>query len=399
MRFDTLFYLSENVHLKKDVGQIPFMFHKLLGYDSSLVTYCNTSNEVSKYDNDPLVHYPYIKEEVKGLKLRFLAQEPRGKFFEKAVVRYIFKNARKIDILHLFHFSIETIVYSLLYKLLNPKGILYVKLDIDVNYYRSREHFINTNTRFSFVKIKFFNLVVLPWFKNVVDLFSAETQAGLELFKTRFKISDKRIIKLKNGVDSDMLTNSVGKLNDYDEKENIIVSVGTLGVKHKNYSFLFDALNNVDLKDWKIYCVGKIEESFIREIETFFDKNPEKKAQIILTGQISDNKALYEIYNRSKIICQVSTGEGFSISTCEALYFGNYPILSDSIGSIEELTNNYQFGQTVELNNKLHLTSALQQLINNPEKIRNDFDAIIKYSRRSLVWQEIIPQLKEKLVK
>lgn len=398
MIFNTIYYPSENVHLKKDVGQIPFMFYKLYGYSSSLITYFNSSDKHSQFPLDVNEHYPFINNDVKGLNLYFLKRKKRGKFYEKTVVNYLFKNASKIDILHLFHFTVETILYGIIYKTINPRGILYVKLDIDINYYQSREHFINTNTYFSNLKILFFNKVILPWFKKSVNLFSAETQSGLDFFKSRFQIRADKIIKIRNGIDRDMLKKYIPQLNNYSQKENIMICVGTLGLKQKNHSFLFSALCNVNLQDWKIYCIGKIEKTFTKEINAFFHKNPEKKSQVILTGEITDNKVLYDLYNRSKIVCQVSEWEGFSISTCEALYFGNYPILTDTIGSLQELTNNYEFGQTVELNNNTQLTSILQDLINNPQKIENDFESIISFSHKHLIWQEIIPILNRKLL-
>lgn len=63
IKFVTLFcYKIQNVHLTKDVGMIPFMFHKTLNMDSELVTIKN-KGEIFKS----------IKNDVEGLHLTFIS--------------------------------------------------------------------------------------------------------------------------------------------------------------------------------------------------------------------------------------------------------------------------------------------------------------------------------------
>ncbi len=42
--FVTIFPRSENVHLTKDVGAIPYTFHRHLGYDSTVVSDDNSTD-------------------------------------------------------------------------------------------------------------------------------------------------------------------------------------------------------------------------------------------------------------------------------------------------------------------------------------------------------------------
>ena len=60
MRFVTLFLKTENVHLLKDVGMIPYFLMKEHGADSTVVTYRNDDS------------YGYADDEVRGLKLEFV---------------------------------------------------------------------------------------------------------------------------------------------------------------------------------------------------------------------------------------------------------------------------------------------------------------------------------------
>src|SRR5438552_6640055 len=83
--FITIFPICENVHLTKDLGQIPYFMHKVYGYDSKIVCYKNSES----YDN--------LEGEAKGLKIDFIKNTGRISFLEKEVLKYIYKNAKKID--------------------------------------------------------------------------------------------------------------------------------------------------------------------------------------------------------------------------------------------------------------------------------------------------------------
>ena len=62
MNYRVLFPRAENSHLIRDVGMIPYTLHKLYGADAAVVTYKNGE-------------YPYLQDEVQGLKLDFIANK------------------------------------------------------------------------------------------------------------------------------------------------------------------------------------------------------------------------------------------------------------------------------------------------------------------------------------
>ena len=116
-KFVTIFPICENVHLTKDLGQIPFFLKHNYNYDSSIVCYKNNKE------------YSNLNGEVKGLRLEFIENKGRFIFLEKSVLSYLKKNSRNIDVLNLYIFSKFSFVYGIYYKILNPKGFLFLKLD------------------------------------------------------------------------------------------------------------------------------------------------------------------------------------------------------------------------------------------------------------------------------
>jgi hypothetical protein len=107
--FVTVFTETENFHLVKDVGQLPYFMYKTEGYDATLISYKNN------------VEYPFIDQEVNGLNLNFIANKGRFLYFELGVLYYLLNNSKSIDVLNLFHFKKDNILYLLIYKLVNPK--------------------------------------------------------------------------------------------------------------------------------------------------------------------------------------------------------------------------------------------------------------------------------------
>ena len=116
MRWVTLFPEAENVHLAKDVGMLGFVLHKHFGYDSILACYRNGE-------------YPYLRQEVCGLKLDFL-RRCQGTMQDGCA--YLNEYAKEIDVLHVFHLEERTLQWIVLYKSLNPQGKVYLKLDANI---------------------------------------------------------------------------------------------------------------------------------------------------------------------------------------------------------------------------------------------------------------------------
>jgi hypothetical protein len=103
-RFITIFPPIENIHLIKDVGMYPYSMQKYCDFESGIAI--NYGQE-----------YPYLSQELKGLKSYVLPS-----IFKNSVNNcflWLMCNAKKIDVLNLFHQVKHTRISIALYKRLN----------------------------------------------------------------------------------------------------------------------------------------------------------------------------------------------------------------------------------------------------------------------------------------
>ena len=356
-QFVTLFPVAENVHLLKDVGIIPYIMYRDYGYDSKLVCFNNSAI------------YSALEHEVKGLKIEFLAPESYqfGKV-SKHVLSYLRNNAKQIDILNLYHHTAESMIYALVYRLFNPRGVVYIKLDISIQKFdRQRKQLIHP------LRIAGYNL----FFKYVTQLVSCEIPTAKVYLEKVLPALRKKLILLTNGIDTVPMEQTCMHRKTFQEKENILLTVGRIGAPEKNHELLLQSLTQVELKDWRIVFVGPIEPAFTDYLTTYFDQNPHLKERIIFTGNISNRAELYSWYNRAKLFCLTSRFESFGIVLAEALYFGNY-ILSTGVESIQYITDNERLGKVV--NTAEELATAINNIIAGKNDISTYFDAIVAHS-------------------
>ncbi len=404
--FVTIVPHIENLELRKDTGQIPYHFYKTLGYDATLVSYFYTlkgGREAGPVTNPPTnkleieKNYPYLNTEVPGLKIHFLQNLGRGKFYEKTIYSYVKNNAKNITILNLFHLTAENIFYSLLYKFYNPKGKIYLKLDIDIAYYQTQKNIFNTNSVLGKIKKQIYSFLLLPLFFKLVHIISAESDAGLDYFTNRYKLSAKKILLIPNGVDSERLATIVPHRLSLNEKENIIISVGRIGNSQKNHSLLLNALTKIDLKDWKVYFVGPIAVSFKSDIENFKQQHPQLVNKVMFTGLIDEPEKLYQLYNRSKIFCMPSLWEGFPLAAVEAAHFGNVLLLSEEIYAFNTLSNFGLGGEKFSTIDDKQLSNLLTKYINEPKLLAQKQEQILTHAVNNFEWAKIVKKIDAKL--
>lgn len=367
--FVTIFDRAKNVHLIKDVGQIPYHMYKECGYESTLVT-CKNDD------------YFFLNNEVRGLNIKFI---PKIKLFKInfGVLFFIIKNAKKIDILHLFHIRDYTFLYAYVYKLFNKKGINYIKADADEKYLINRGQILKKK------HIKFIN--------DFIDYISFETLNVVELVKEQNPLLSDKFFRVSNGVDEKYITEKLNiKNNTFDEKENIIVYVARIGTFQKNTELFLNALEKIDLGDWKVHIIGEIEESFNSFIENFFKRNEKLKSRVVFHGNISSRKDIYSFYSKSKILCLSSRYEGFPLVYPEVIYFGNY-ILTTDVSGANDITNNGKYGIIVKDLTVESYSKSLETLIysnNFDSKLSNE---IKLFAKSNFTWQSIVQNLNKKI--
>jgi len=324
---------ARNVHLVKDIGMIANVMARSCGYESHFVCL------------DRERDFSYARDETRWLALQRLPDEPGYRQFRwppRAVIRHVWKNARRIQVLLLFNHTRETMILGLLYKLLNPRGFLYLKLDANETWLEGE---VRRKESSWFVFMHDFLLPQL-WATFVPDLLTAESEVSMRNYLRLHPWCRKRLKLLPNGVDDTWLSaNGFGEI-DREGKEDLMIYVGRIGTEQKNTEMLLDALEFCDLGSWKVVLVGPVEESFRERVEAFFRRKPELRNKVEMAGDIRDRRDLYAWYRRAKVFCTTSRWEGFSLALIDALHFGCH-IVSTPVSSIEDILDHGSIGKVV----------------------------------------------------
>ncbi len=363
MRYCVLFPETENVHLIKDVGMIAYKLNKLFGYDAFIASYENGE-------------YPYLKEEVKGLKMDII--EKKHKHFIN-IFRYLKRNAKSIDVLQIFHMTLKSVIYAFLYKFFNSEGKIFLKLDC---------------TERLLSRIQDSNFIVrrcIGAYLNKVDIIGVEQKGILEQLKVIIPAHSSKLQHIPNGVDFD--TDALRNCYSYEDKENIILSVGRIGSSEKGHEVLLEAFNLLGEEgrgNWKLVFVGPVEESFKAYTDKFFEKAPDLKHRVIFTGPVYDREALYEYYKKAKVFCMTSKYESFGIVLIEAAACGD-AIISTKVGIADELIGDKEF-IVPESEPKL-FASALNSLLHSEKLQEISRDNYVK-CKEAFDWDKIVTDVK-----
>jgi len=364
-----IFPKLHNFHLMKDVGMIPYFMSKFFDYNSFIVTYKNDD-------------YGYLEELNKDFKLKLIFLKKR--FNDRInVLLYILHNARHIDVLQFYflHETLNIFFPALLYKILNRKGKVYVKLDAD-------------DLIMSFIMnmpghLMFFQNFML---KHLIDCLSVETFVNYKKLVEFNPLLKDKLLYLPNGIDA-----SLNEVNGVNEKENYIITVGRLGTGQKATEILLEAFAKInDLKDWKLILIGSIEDSFEEYITNYFEIHPQLEKKVVFRGQVDNKNELFSYYSKSKIFCLSSRWESFALVLIEAAYFGNY-VISTDVGAARDILNTTNYGEIIKMDNPEQLSERLQDLILNWEKYEKDPKPFMQMVEKKYNWFDLCKELNEKL--
>lgn len=368
MKYSVLYPKAKNVHLIKDVGMLAYKMNQLYGWESVLAC----------YDND---RYSYLIDQVKGLKIDFIKKIWKNEIING--ILYLKKESGNIDVLQIFHITLSSMFYIFFYKLYNPKGIIFLKLDCT-------EELIFKIQSLKGIKKHIFNFIL-----KKADIIGAEQK---NLYKRLVDIlpgSKNKIIHVTNGNDYDS-RDRAGEF-DYSRKENVIINVGRIGSPEKGIDILMEAFSKIpDIKslNWKLILIGEIHEKFSNYIREFLLKNPDIKDKIIFKGAIYDRKKLFEEYDKSKIFCCTSNYESFGIAMLEAASCGNV-IISTDVGIASEITERGN-GAVIPKNNAEAAAEKLNYFINC-----TDLERYCRYTydlcRKEYDWNKVAAKLYSKI--
>lgn len=357
IHFVTLFPNCPNYGLVKDVGQIPHSLGMIIPeLEAELVS--------GKID----VKGDYL-ESVNGLKLTSIPYCVND--FVSGVI-YLLKNAKLIDWLNIYHGGRRCYYWTKLYKVLNPNGRVYLKLDLD--YKSCSTYRKNKKERIIFEKAV-----------KAADIVSVESGKIKELIAD---FTDAIINVIPNGY----ITVDEKRINEA-KRENQFITVGRLGTIQKATEILLEAFAQSATKhDWSLKLVGTVDDSFKETIDEYFKKYPELKERVIFAGAVFDRAELYKEYRSARVFVLPSRWEAFPLVGPEALANGCRLILSDVIPPINELTDNLKFGTVVEVESVESLKSAL---IRETKRTCSESDStmIQDYARENLMWNSICKKL------
>lgn len=358
-RFLTIFPEAENVHLVKDVGMIPYVLYKDFGFDSTIACYKNSE-------------YEYLDSQVNGLKQIFISKIFNIKLLD--CVLFLVKNFHKYDILQCYHLDKNSLILSAFFKILKiisfKKSITYIKLDTDESIKKTR--------------IKYIHKLLLKF----VDYLSIETKMLFE-FLNRKQIFKNKILYIPNGY---------YKVNDiitkYEEKLNLIITVGRIGTYQKNNEILLEAFKGLikHNQDWKLELIGDIEEDFREYMNIFFEENPNLKNKVSLTGIIKDRNILELKYKKAKMFVLTSRYEGFPLVILEAMNSG-CTIVTTNISAANELTNNGINGRIIKIGDVESLTQNLIDLTNSSSYLAENCYSTQVFVSENFNWHIICKEL------
>ncbi|MDD5792622.1 MAG: glycosyltransferase, partial [Erysipelotrichaceae bacterium] len=331
----------------KDVLLVPKYLGEALGYNIHIV--CGYDEEtIQKMPAECLERMTFIKQP--------LSFEPKQRI--PVYMRYLFSQARNIDLLMCFHRKPETFINLLLYKCLNWRGKTYVKLDTEAG----KEWDISSKRGFKRLMHHLLNRLFL----SCCHKLSCETEQGYQFLTKQSaytKQFSKKLVWLPNAFDEEALQALNFKERKFEEKENLIITVGRIGTAQKNTEMLLDAVKQIEWNDWKLCLIGTIESDFQSTITRFFMEYPQLKEHIIFTGPVYDKRKLWEWYNQSKVFVLTSTWESFGIVLTEAQRFKNY-LISTEVGGASSLIQQGKYGTLIPQNDSKALADKLQRIIN-----------------------------------
>ena len=390
LSFVTLFPQCQNIHLVKDVGMIPYVMHRDMGYDSYVMCYENGD-------------YPYLDTEVPGLKMIFIDRrehllEKLAKFLEgrpisETLERWstlidasiaLLRWGRVIDVLQLYHLNPWSILAGLVYRIINPKGILYLKLDMSkggaggdlpseieagfsVRYFLfDLAHFdiitVETREMYAFMRDSF------PFFKNCLD----------------------RLRYLPNGVDTQELSSF---LKPFSAKKKEILHVGRLGDRQKASDLVLKAFSNIseEFPDWRLCLIGSLDESFLELLKGFKLEHPSVFGKISCLGFVERN-VLYKRYSEAEILMAPSRWESFGLVVAEAMALGDV-LLGSDIPPFKDMTDGGKLGYLCPIDSVDCLTGQLRYMLSHKDELQARSGRASGFIRGNFDWRAICSNL------
>lgn len=353
-------YPLENVQLLKDRVIFPYACFRAFGASLRLVTQSTGD-------------YPYLSY-LEGADLITLPES--GSHMETAI-QYISEHRAEIDLLFLFGARGEYMELARTYKSLRPDGIIYLKLDANIDWANS------------------FPLSHAPFaaFLQDCDIISCEARR-LQAFL--YKKWQRPVEYIPNGVYYPIYPEAENVR--FEDKENMILTVGRLGAAQKNTLLLLYAyaLTSVELREpWKLVLVGSATPEFQADYNDFCKQFPLLATHVRLTGNIDDKQTLYQYYKKAKIFALPSRLEGGSPNVfSEAAIFG-CTVITTGVDAAPDMTDNGRVGRISEDTEDFEgFSKELLALCRDPDYLARNFQDMRTYMKEFFDYERLADRLR-----
>lgn len=290
--------------------------------------------------------------------------------------------AKNINILHLYHIIKPSFIASIIYKLLNPKWIIYVKMDTPLFSWKI-DHRIEALKINKIILNIFFKIVNYIWFEDIILL---------NFFKKKFpKYKNKFILTTSWAIKIDKFINNI-------PKEKSIVLCWTFWRRVKNNELLLKTLKNYNttfLKDWQFILIWNYTNNFLKKYKELLHKKPELNNRIIFKWYINEKSKVYQEISKSKIFLHTSNSEWDPNIQYDSMFCGCY-IISTDVGNIKQ---NYpsQYSIFYE-NNEKDLYNSLYKLVKKTDSLKQkDYLNIQKYCLDNFTWEKSLKNILNKI--
>jgi glycosyltransferase involved in cell wall biosynthesis len=372
--FVTLFPNYQDFHFYKDPGQIPFRMQRF-GYNSKIVSYNNSAN------------YNITN---KNIQIDFIDYNTNNRRSNFLILKYLYSNSKKIDVLNIFHVDWGSLLYAFAYKFFNKNGIVYLKMD---NCCYTGEYIWEKQLNNPFYDLNpiqtFKRLLLANFFIKKVDFFSVEDEDSL-LKYSKLKGIENKIFCSYNGYTNDLFIKD--EEVSLTSKKNIILTVGRLGSDQKATDVILEGYSKFFSvnKNWELHLVGDIQKDFQQYIQSFFKTYPELQTKIVFHGWL-DKIELFKLYRISKLFILPSKYEGFANVFSEAMFFKNV-IITTKYVSPKQIIHKY-CGIIIDEPNANQLANALNEISNNTSLLKLYAENGYKFAVKFLNWDKIVSEI------
>ncbi len=359
----------------KDMGMTLYTLGSNYGWNSQYG--CFGVND----KNWPDEFLKYVEITIIGIKIDYNGSVEDTKLF-------IQNHATNYDVIMFFNYGSTVYKLAKLCKKINPNIAVYSKLDMGQGgflHFSPNRNFTNLRSRFEAFKSRY------------IDFFTVETKEYYNTLKDT-PMFKGRLHYLPNGVSTLGIDDATVNI---DQKENIVITVGRLGIYEKNTELFLDSILDIPNKirsQWKFYFVGPQTREFSQYIAKFLEDNPMLVPNIVQLGNITDRNELSNLLKKSKIICMPSRSEGACIATLEGMYFGCIPIISRYSAFVKDTTNNESIGKVVDDYTSSGFAKTMVEYMKDEIRLKSEVEKAISYARDTFDYKTIGAELNRLLM-